>query len=666
MSSALICRTAVAADVLPLPVPLPRSVAGALLAFMLLAALPALSAEPAPAGEVPKARAIALEVDLRDAPRRRLLVHEVFQVAPGRLLLRYPKWIPGEHAPNGPINGVTGLTLTAAGKTLTWRRDPVDMYGIELEVPTGVAELELQFQFLAVAAGAFGGVAATTPHLLELEWNQVLFYPAGSATRTIPIAAAVRLPVGWQCATALEPAKPAADAARFEASTLQRFEPTTLEQLVDSPLIAGEYFRRIDLAPGTEPAVRLNLVADRAASLELKPEQLKATQGLVKQTLLLTDSVHYRHYDFLLALSDYTGRFGLEHQQSSDNRAVASHYSDPDSYLAAAPLLPHEFFHSWNGKFRRPKGLVTTDYQQPMKDGLLWVYEGLTNYYGEVLAARAGLWTAEQFRDRLAMTAAAMQYQPGRRWRPLQDTADAAQLLYGGSPAYANWRRGVDFYPEGSLLWLDIDTRLRTLSLGHKSLDDFVRVFHGAGPGAVEVLPYDVDDVVHTLEQLAPADWKGTLQTLLQARSNEAPLEGLRRAGWSLTFGDIPSGLFKATEKLRKEQNQSYDLGLVISTDSEQDKGTIRDVLWEGPAFTAGLAPGMRLLAVNEEDYSPDGLRRAISEAAQNGAPIRLLVRDAGNYQTLRIDYRGGLRYPQLEALKYGSDLLEKISAPLH
>ena len=625
------------------------------LAQALFLALPLLGATCAEAG-APSGTPITLELDLRDAPRQRFLVHEVIPVSAGHLRLVYPKWIPGEHGPTGPINGLTGLSFTAGGQSLSWRRDLAEMYAIELEVPAGVTEIDARFQYLPAGDGQFGAGGSTTPVLAEMEWNQVLLYPEGAAASAIPFQASVQVPKGWTFATALEISERGEDSARFQ--------PTSLETLVDSPLFAGAYARSYELSPGVSPPVRLNVFGDRADQVELSPEQLKHARALASQAIKLTGAAHYRHYDFLFGVSDYTASFGLEHHESSDDRLPADYYTDPDNYLAGGGLLPHEYFHSWNGKFRRPAGLATPDYQQPMKGELLWVYEGLTNYFGEVLAARAGVWNAEQYRDYVAMTAAQMQSTTGRRWRPLQDTADAAQLLYGAPRAYTNWRRSVDYYPEGTLLWLDVDTEIRTLSKGRKSLDDFVQAFYGKHPGAVEVLPYDFDEVVATLQSVVAADWRGKLQTLLTTRRAEAPLEGVKRAGWTLGFSDTPTALFKSYEKVNKRLNQTSDIGLVIDNDPAGAKGTVIDVTWEGPAFAAGVAPGMKIVAVNDEDFSAESLRRAIKAAAKASAPIRLLVHAAGGFQTIAVDWHGGERYPRLEPIKGQDDLLARIAAP--
>ena len=615
-----------------------------------------LASAAAPA--TPATPTITLNVDLSSAPQRRFVAHETLSVAPGALTLHFPKWIPGEHGPTGPINGLTGLVIRAGGKMLPWRRDLADMFDLHVTVPEGTTQLDLDFQYIPAGDGQFSSSPSATPHLAELEWNQVVFYPAGKTADAVIVSPSLRVPKGWQFATALE-----ASAAQAVADRTQ-FEPVSLETLIDSPVFTGEYFKRIDLGVALGAPVHLNLIADHPANLEMKPEQLQHARNMVQQAARLAGAVHYKHYDFLFALSEHTGEFGLEHHQSSDDRLGAEFYTDPEKYLADPALLTHEYFHSWNGKFRRPKGLATSDYNQPMLGDLLWVYEGMTNYYGEVLAARSGGWTAEQFRDRMALTAADMQYQTGRAWRPLQDTADAAQMLYGSPRTYNNWRRSVDYYPEGSLLWLEVDTRLRTLTKGKRSLDDFVKAFHGQHPGTVEVLPYDMDEVVRTLQGVAAFDWKPFLEERLQAMKTEAPIDGLTQGGWKLVYTDTPTEYFKASTKTAKIQQQSFDIGLLISQEDDK-KGTILDVIWDGPAFKAGLTPGVKLLAVNGEDYTAEELQGAITAAATGGPAITLLVKDGSVYSTYVVNYTGGLRYPRLEAIKGATDLIGQISAPL-
>ena len=602
---------------------------------------------------------LTLKVDLTDAPRKIFGVRETIPVTPGALRLAFPKWIPGEHGPTGPIDGVTGLKISANGQRLAWRRDLEDMYLLHLEVPGGVSNLDLDFQFLSSTGGNFGAGISATPRMVVLEWNQVLFYPADYATDRINIAPSIKVPTGWSLATALEKTTAGTDGTSFKS--------VSVTELVDSPLMAGLHFKRIDLAPGAALPVHLNIVADRADNLQLTELQIKHHQTLVKQAVALFGAQHYDRYEFLLALSERTVHFGLEHHQSSDNRTSAEFFTMPELYLAGPTLLPHEYVHSWNGKFRRPSGLTTANYSAPMKGELLWVYEGLTNYLGEVLATRSGMWTAEQYRDAMAITAADMDHRPGRAWRPLRDTADNAQVLYNAPGAWANYRRSVDFYPEGSLLWLDVDTRLRELSGGAKSLDDFTRLFHGNDAAFArtshDVKPYDFDDVVKALNAVQRADWAAFLRTRLDSTEVRAPLDGISRGGWKLVFTDQPSEMFKARKKQNKQLNVMYSLGLLVVAERAHgaEPGEIVDVLWNSPAFDAGLAPGLKIIAIDGEAFDADLLTSAITRAQKDKAPIELLVANQDYYSTVRIKYDGGNKYPQLIRVDGKPDLLTLI-----
>ena len=601
--------------------------------------------------DVPYPGKLSVAVDMHDAARKIFTVHETIPVSSGKLTLRYPKWIPGEHAPSGTLIGVTAMQIKADGKPLAWRRQLVDMFAIDVQVPAGVKELTVDFDFLSPAPGGeFGQSPSTTPHLAELEWNQVLFYPAGYNVRRIPVQASIRLPQGWQFATALEHDGDGADGTRFKT--------VSVEQLVDSPLFTGEYFRRIDLTGAGEVPVHLNIIGDRPANLELKPEQISEHKALVKQAVAMFGAQHYGHYDFLLAVSDNTGSFGLEHHQSSDDRIDAEFFTDPELYLVGVGLLPHEYVHSWNGKFRRPVGLATPDYSEPMQGDLLWVYEGLTQYLGDVLTARSGLWNAEQYRDNLAMVAATMDHVPGRGWRPLQDTADAAQVLYYEPGSWASQRRGVDYYPEGELLWLDVDTRIREMSGGKHSLDDFLHAFHGMANGNMDVHSYTFDDVVKGLQAVQPNDWRAFLRQRLDTREVGAPLDGVKRGGWKLVYNDTPSPASRAADKQRKVIDRNLSIGLTVANDD--NRGTVADVLWGSPAFDAGMIPGMKITAVNGEAYTPEIFDAAITDAAKSKKPIELLVRNATTFLTVRVAYFGGQVYPHLVRAE-GEDRLTDI-----
>lgn len=495
----------------------------------------------------------------------------------------------------------------------------------------------------------FGGSPSSTPVLVDMEFNQVAFYPAGYYSRQVQIQPTVKLPAGWKFATALE--------VDGQSGDVTRFKPVSFNNFVDSPLIAGKYFKRIDLAPGAKVPVHLDVVGDAAGNLEVTDAQIDQHKTLVKQLYALFGAHHYGHYDLLLTLSDHTGHFGLEHHQSSDNRLPADFFTDDSMYMRVASLMPHEFVHSWNGKFRRPANLWTPNFNVPMEDDLLWVYEGLTDYWAGVLTARSGLWTPVQYRDSMASIAASMSHRTGRAWRSLQDTADAVPLSgYGGG--WSNYRRGTDYYPEGQLLWLDVDTKIRELSHGRHSLDDFAKAFYGMDDGSYVTRTYTFDDLVATLNKVQAFDWASFLRQRLDYTGSELPEHGLERGGWKLVYTDKPSAYDKASGKLRSGLNLAYSMGLTLS-----GSGEIRDVQWDGPAFRAGVVPGMTVVAVDGKDYSADVMKDAVTAAKDSKAPIELLLKNSEYYSTARVDYHGGLKYPHLERVKGAKDVIGDIVA---
>src|SRR5271170_934497 len=440
---------------------------------------------------------IRLSVDASQAPQKILHAHMEIPVSGGPLTLYYPEWIPGEHMPDGPIIQVAGMKFSGGGKTIAWRRDLVEMFSIHMDVPAGVTTLVADLDFLLSGpASGFSAGASATASLDVLSWNQVLLYPKGLPAKDINFAPSLRLPADWKFGTALPIAKQ--DGAAIE------FAPVALTTLVDSPVISGRYYRAIQLTPGQNPSHEIDIAADSAAALAMTPDTQLQLRNLVTEAYALFGVRHYRDYHFLLTLSDDVAHFGLEHHESSDDRTAERSLIDDAERIEFATLLPHEYVHSWNGKFRRPAGLATPDYQQPMQDDLLWVYEGLTNYLGFVLTSRSGLLTADQDRDDLALTAASLDHTPGREWRPLQDTADAAPFLYEATNDWSNWRRGTDFYEEGELLWMDVDETLRTITKDKKSIDDFCKVFHGGASGRPELKTYTFEDVVAALNSVAP------------------------------------------------------------------------------------------------------------------------------------------------------------------
>lgn len=627
-----------------------RHVLAAAVASLLACATTTAFAADAPAPlDQPYPGTLTVAVDLSGAPKKVFRVHETIPVKPGPLTLYYPKWIPGEHAPSGPIQNVAGFVIKANGKQLPWRRDLREMYAVHLEVPAGVSQLDLSFEFLSPGRGGeFGASASSTPNLVDIEFNQTAFYPGGYYSRQITIQPSVTLPAGWKFATAMQVASQSGDTTQFK--------PLTFNNLVDSPLIAGVHFNRVDLDPGAKVPVHLNVVGDAGADVKLTAKQLAGQRAVVQQTLKLFGSHHYQHYDFLLTLSDHTGHFGLEHHQSSDDRLPADFFTDAATHTAAASLMPHEYVHSWNGKFRRPADLWTATFDQPMQDDLLWVYEGLTDYWCGVLTARSGLWTPALYRDSMASMAAAMSARAGRSWRSMQDTADAAPLTYFGGGGWANWRRGTDFYPEGQLLWLDVDTQIRALSGNKHSLDDFAHAFYGMDNGSDITRTYTFDDVVKTLNQVQPYDWAKFLHSRLDYTGDTLPEHGIERGGWKLVYTDKPNELDKDMAKLRHGLNLAYSIGLSASS-----KGDIYDVQWGGAAFNAGLVPGFTIVAVDGKDFSPERIKDAITAAKGDQAPITLLVKNVDIYSTIKIDYHGGLKYPHLVRAS-GKDLLDNIT----
>ena len=610
--------------------------------------------KPVPAAPpAPPSQPVRLIVDATHAPEKILRAQMQIPVAPGPLTLVYPKWIPGEHGPTGPIADLTGLQFFANGQRLTWRRDLDEMYSFHLTVPAGVTMLEARFDaVLPAPAEGFSSGASSTTQLDLVSWNQVLLYPQGRRTDDLQFTASLKIPEGWHYGTALP--------VESESGGEINFRTTSLTTLVDSPVLAGRHFRRIPLTPEGPIQHYLDMAADSDAALNVPPETVAQYKRLVAETGALYTARHYREYHFLVTLSDKVAHFGLEHHESSDDRVVERTLIEEDDRMVAAGLLPHEMTHSWNGKFRRPAGLATPDYQKPMEGDLLWVYEGLTQYLGEILTVRSGLWTREQFLDSVAETAASLDHTPGRSWRPLQDTADAAQILYGARKEFANWRRGVDYYPEGFLIWLDADTTIRRLTNGEKSMNDFCRIFHGGQNTPPKVVPYTFDDVVNTLNQVVAYDWRKFLRDRLDTYGPGAPLDGIVNGGWKLIYNDQQGVLAKATEKVDKTVDARYSLGLSLD-----DKSEVIDVIINSPAWNAGVSPGVTLVAVNGRRYTPEILREALRESKINRRNIDLLIANGDFYKTCTPDYHDGEKYPHLVRDESKPDVLGEIIRPM-
>ncbi len=593
---------------------------------------------------------IRLEVDATHAPQKILHIRMQMPVSSGPLVLYYPEWIPGEHMPDGPIINVAGMFFRANGKILPWRRDLIDMYEFHLDIPPGAHTLDVALDFLLSAPNTgFSSGASATASLDVMSWNQVLLYPAGFPSRDINFIPSLKLPQGWQFGTALPISKQDGDTIHFA--------PVALNTLVDSPVLAGRYFRKIELTPGEQPIHEMDIAADSAAALDMTPEMEQDFRNLVAQTGPLFGNIrHYRDYHFLLTLSDQVAHFGLEHHESSDDRTNERSLTDPNTRIYFSDLIPHEFTHSWNGKYRRPYDLATPDFQTPMKDDLLWVYEGLTEYYGEVLTARAGFWNPEMAREALAYVAGQAANRPGRDWRPLQDTADFASVLYDSGLDWSNWRRGTDFYQEGELLWLDVDATLRRLTGDRKSLNDFCRIFYGGPGGEPALKTYTFDDIVSTLNGIAPYDWAGFLRKRLDSLAADTPTESVENSGWKLVYTDKPNQYQQVIAVVRHRLDTTLSLGLMLS-----DSGSVLDVIHGSPAYDAGIGPGMKITAVDRKEFSPDVLTQAITTAKSNAAPIQLMVANGPQFQSDSLNYHGGLRYAHLQRDSAKPDYLTQI-----
>ncbi len=598
------------------------------------------------ARDIPYPGTIRLDVDASDTSRGIYRVVETIPVRPGPLVLLYPQWLPGNHGPSGPIASLAGLRITANGRPVEWRRDPGYVYAFHVEVPAGVRELRLEFQHVSPTDGAQGRITMT-PVMLNLQWEKMSLYPSGHFTRRINVQANVTYPPGWSAATSL-------NVASRSGSRLS-YAPVPYETLVDSPVFAGRYYRREDLGHN----VALNVFADEPGDLAATPAQIEVHRRLVEQELRLFGTQHFSHYEILLALTDELGGIGLEHLRSSENSQGRDYFTGWANGSAGRDLLAHETTHSWDGKYRRPADLWTPTFNMPMRGSLLWVYEGQTQFWGNILAARSGLMPAEDVLQELARTAAYYDTQPGRSWRPLADTTNDPILQARRPQPWGTYMRSEDYYSEGMLIWLEVDAKLRQLSGGRRSINDFARAFFGINPGQEGISTYRFEDVVRTLNGVAAYDWAGFLRQRVE-RTGPAPLAWIEAGGYRLVYRDTPTPYYLSRERDRKILDLTYSIGATIG-----EAGRISAVAWGGALFDAGGTVGASIVAVNDRAYSNDRLREAIRAAQGNRTPIRLLVKRGDHYNQVALDYHGGLRYPALERVGTGPSSLDALLAPL-
>jgi predicted metalloprotease with PDZ domain len=594
---------------------------------------------------------VTLSVDASDAPRKMFHAQLRIPAKPGTLTLYYPKWIPGEHGATGPITDLTGLKFTAGGKVLKWRRDLLDGFTFHVEVPAGENEVTADLDYASPASyepGYSAGMSATEK-LYIVSWNTLLLYPAGYPSDQLLYNARLKLPAGWKFATSLH-------VSNQTGSEIQ-FVPVSLNMLVDGPVLTGEYLKVVPLTPsGENPPAELDVAADSMAALDAPAEVWEHYRDLVKQAGVLFGAWHYTDYHFLFTLSDHVAHFGLEHHESDDSRVDERSLIDEDGRKLAAGLLPHEYVHSWNGKYRRPADLTTPDYEQPMQTDLLWVYEGLTSYLGDMLSARSGERTMSGARDALADMAADLDHRSGRVWRNLQDTADGVPSMQDAPRGWEDWRRPLDYYDEDVLNWLWADVIIRQQTKGAKSLDDFCKLFHGAPSTPPMVKTYTLDDVVNALNQVTSYDWRGFWTERLTNHGPGAPLKGIEESGWKLVYDEFPSDLARAENRDDKSLAAHYSVGLIAGSD-----GVVKDVVEGMVAAKAGLGPGMKIVAVNGRRITSEAWHDAIRAAKTSPSPIELIVENTDYFRAVKLDYHGGEKYPHLVRDESKPDLLSEI-----
>lgn len=627
------------------------SVLASTLASTLALAIPLAAQQP-----------IRITADLSEAPRKLYHADIDLPVKAGDNSFTTPEWIPGNHRPTGPAEDITGVVFSVDGKPIPWRRDDVDLYEFHVNVPKGVTTLHAHLDCIVLSRAS--------DKIAVLEWEKLLLYPSHRPVRDIPIQPSVTVPAGWGIGSALLPLTPF-DANTKPGGTVQ-YQPTNVEQLQDSPVLAGEYFHEFPLAPEVTPKHYIDVVSDEPEDSNLRPELLGEISNLVREAGAAYASHHYNQYHFLLTLSDITGGEGLEHGQSSDNGIDELGFSDAKHQLAESDLLSHEFTHSWNGKYRRPFNLYQTDFSKPQVGELLWVYEGMTQYLGNVLAARSGLKDQQQYREVLALSAAQLDYKSGRLWRPTDDTAVAASILRGGSSYWSNWRRGQDYYQEGELLWLDADTLIRQLTNDGKSLTDFLHIFLGKGGNTGPlIVTYNRDELIRDLNEVVKYDWAGFLHQRIDLINPHADLDGITRGGYKLVYQDHPSESEKTLSKTRRGARPDlwYSLGIRVAKD-----GTLSDVRWGGPGDKAKLAPGEKIIAVNgrsvgaagaDQDEHVTAFEKALATSKGNTEPIHLIVQSESYVKAVDIDYHDGERYPMLVRDTTQKDYLDEITKPL-
>ncbi len=614
--------------------------------LVLATTFPALAQTAAIPRDTPYPGTMTLNVDATDTEQGIFRVTQSIPVAvAGPMTLNFPKWLPGNHAARGQIEKLAGLVIRAGGKALVWKRDPVDVYAFHIDVPDGARQVDIAFKFLSATEDDQGRVVVS-PEIINLQWQSVSLYPAGWATRQIHVSASVTLPTGWRAATALRAQPGSLAGARMTYATVD------YETLVDSPVFAGKYFRAEPLGQN----VTLNIVADEAKYLAATPAQIETHKRLVDQAVKLFGSRPFDHYDLLLGLTDRIGSIGLEHHRSSENVANPEYFTEWATGPGRRNLLAHEFSHSWVGKYRRPAGQMVADFATPLVNDLLWVYEGQDQFWGYVLGARSGLFTKVETLDALAAIAASLDIRRAREWRDLTDTTYDTIIAARRPKGWVSYQRSEDYYNEGLLIWLETDAMLRSQTGGAKGMDDFARAFFGGPEGDFRAKGFTFDEVAATLNKLSPYDWAGFLARRTAEKASGAPLGGITQGGYRLIYTEDPTPFFKDKEKRAAEQDLSFSIGFTIGKG-----GKINTVIWDSPAFNAGLTSAAEIIAVNGRVYSDDVITDAITAAKGGSDPIRLIVKSGNRVREIPIAWNGGLRYPRLEKIGLADTSLDQL-----
>jgi predicted metalloprotease with PDZ domain len=605
------------------------------------------------AGAGAQSQPIVLVIDTSDTPVTSIVhVRETVPVQPGPFALAYPRWVPGEHGPNGPIVNLSGLTVSAGGKTVDWTRDADDMNEFHVVVPPGVASLDLAYDYLGSANGTYGEARLASATMLAINWNQFLLYPQDGDITTLTVAPTLVLPGSdWVPETALP--------GRVRSGSRVSYAPATIERLVDSPLDAGNVFRRFMLLDAGGFTNEIDAFADRSEQLDMSATSLEGFKAIVGEMDAIYGARHWQNYHFLLTVSDVFPGNGVEHGSSSDDGNEGNALTEPSGVVGTAGLLAHEFNHSWDGKYRRPAGMATNNFQVPERTELLWIYEGMTQFYGDLVPVRAGLWKPDYYRDTLALVYAGEDHQPGRLDRPLADTAIAAPFLYRAPRTLTAERRTAgDFYVEGELLWLDVDAKLAAASGGTKSLDGFCRTFFGIQNTPAMVNPYTYDQFVAALQAYQPYDWDAYFRSRVYAIAPHPP-NPFEALGWRVTYDDAPNAAMEESQRRRHAISAAFSLGL-----NADSMGRLSEAITGSPAAKAGLGVGDTIVAVNGRAYSPEVLTDIIKAAEHSTAPIVMIVKRNDLFRTVSIDYHGGLRYPHLTRIAGTTDGLTAIMAP--